>query len=125
MTITINSQIRGGKNNMIVTRTGHRFPKKEWAQWRDATVAEIRSQIPRGWKPIDHPVNITIDYRASDNRRRDMPAILDSIFHCLEKAGFCADDTHLWVAHSSRTVNKYSAGATIELLTEPDHVRFT
>ena len=116
MKITITGQIKGGKNNMIVTRSGLHFPKKDWAKWRDAAVIEIRSQIPAGWKPIDTPTSIRLEYVAGDKRRRDQPAIIDSIFHCLEKSGFCTDDTHLWVAESSRTYNAQSPRATITIL---------
>jgi Holliday junction resolvase RusA-like endonuclease len=106
LTITIPGQMRGGKNNMIVTRNGMHIPKKEWALWRNATVRMIRAQMPDDWKPISRPCYIELNYVAGDHRRRDMPAILDSIFHCLEKAGVVADDTFFWVSKSSRSYDK-------------------
>ena len=42
----ISGQVRGGKNNMVVTRSGLHFPKKEWAKWRDEKVAEVKSSFP-------------------------------------------------------------------------------
>lgn len=124
MTIRITGQIRGGKNNIIVCRNGRRIPKPEWVKWRDAAVLEVRSQL-RSFKTITEPVNISLDYTAEDKRRRDMPAILDSIMHVLEKAGFVSDDTLIWVTRSSRSYSKYTAGAIITIIQEPDRVHFT
>jgi Holliday junction resolvase RusA-like endonuclease len=104
--LVISGQIRGGKNNMIVTRTGLHFPKPEWAKWRDEAVAQIKCQLPPCYKPLDVCINMRLKYIAGDKRRRDMPAILDSIFHVLEKAGVVSDDTLIWVTESSRSYDK-------------------
>lgn len=113
MILVFNGQIRGGKNNMVVTRTGHRFPKKSWATWRDAEVITITQQLPLGFKTITEPTNISLNYFAGDRRRRDMPAIIDAIFHVLEKAGVVQDDTLLWVSESSRSYDKDNPRAEI------------
>ncbi len=76
--IIIKSQIRGGKNNITVTRTGRRFPNKEWAAWRDLAVASVKAQLPASFKTITVPVNVRLEYWAGDKRRRDMPAIIDA-----------------------------------------------
>lgn len=104
--LVITGQIRGGKNNICITRTGRRFPNKEWAKWRDAAVSEIKRQLPTCFKPMDIPINMRLNYIAGDKRRRDMPAILDSIFHIVERAGVVVDDTLLWVTESSRSYDK-------------------
>ena len=114
--IIITGQIMGGKNNIIVTRTGHRFPKPSWAKWRDDAVRQVKQFIPRGFTPIDSPVNVRLAYFAGDKRRRDMPAIVDAIFHVLEKAGVVTDDWHLWVSESSRGYDKDSPRAEITFL---------
>jgi len=117
--ITISGQIRGGKNNMIVTRNGRHIPKKEWAKWRDDAVTQVVNQMPLApffYEPIRIPTNIRVDYFAGDKRRRDMPAILDSVFHVLEKAGVVADDTLLWVSESSRSYDKANPRLTITFL---------
>lgn len=119
MKIVLKGQVRGGKNNMIVTRTGLRFPKKSWAIWRDAAVAEVRKQLPPEWKPIEKETLIEFAYVAGDRRRRDMPAIIDAVFHVLEKAGFVADDTLLWVGVSSRVYSKELPGVMIEIIAQP------
>lgn len=116
LVIRISGQIRGGKNNMTVTRTGKHIPKAPWAAWRDEAVREVIGQLPATWQPICAPVAVTLEYVAQDRRRRDQPAILDSIFHVLEKAGVVTDDTFLWVTHSTRERDKARAGATITIL---------
>lgn len=111
--IVITGQIRGGKNNMLVLRSGVHIPKKEWALWRDQKVKEVASQLPQSWEEIDSPSLMTLTYVAGDKRRRDMPAIIDSIFHVLEKAHVVKDDTLLWVDRSSRAYEKENPRAEI------------
>lgn len=112
----ITGQIMGGKNNIIITRTGHRFPKPSWARWRDDAVRQVKQFVPSGFTPIDSPVNVSLKYFAGDKRRRDMPAIVDAIFHVLEKAGVVTDDWHLWVSESSRGFDKQNPRAIITFL---------
>lgn len=93
MRIIIHGQIRGGKNNINITRTGHRYPNPVWAKWRNQVVKEISSQLTRSFKTIDKPCSAIILYYRGDLRRRDVPASLDSILHCLERANVVADDS--------------------------------
>ncbi|MFA5378127.1 MAG: hypothetical protein WC455_20410 [Dehalococcoidia bacterium] len=95
LTIHLSGQVRGGKNNTIVTRTGHRFPRPEWAKWRDAMVLSVRSQLPVGHVPICRPCAVSVVYVPEDRRRRDVPAVLDSLWHVLERAGVVDDDRWL------------------------------
>ena len=106
LSIKIHGQVRGGKNNMIVTRTGHRFPRKSWAVWRDDAVKQVKAQLPQGWKPLVGDVEVTLTYIAGDKRRRDMPAIVDALWHVYEAAGIVLDDCQLWVVASSRSYDK-------------------
>ena len=115
-TIKIHGQIRGGKNNMVVTRGGLHFPKPEWAKWRDLAVALVQVQLSGDWNPISKPVNVRVTYVAGDRRRRDCPAIFDAVWHVLEKAGVVADDTLLWPVESSRSYDKDSPRCEIEFL---------
>ena len=114
--IYFHGQIRGGKNNYIVTRTGMHIPRKEWAAWRDKAVSSVRAQLPATWVPIETPTAIRLTYVAGDKRRRDQPAVIDAIFHVLEKAGFCKDDTLLWVSESTRSYDKEAPHAVIEII---------
>lgn len=114
--ITIQSQVRGGKNNMGVSRSGHHYPNKKWAAWRDEAVAQVKRQLPTTFCTITTPVNMRLDYVAGDRRRRDMPAIIDSIFHVLEKSGFVSDDTLLWFTESSRSYDPKKPQAEMTVL---------
>lgn len=116
LVLAITGQIVGGKNNICITKSGKRFPKASWAKWRDAKVREVSDQLPAGWQSIKEPVAIRLDYVAGDRRRRDQPAIIDAIFHVLEKSGFCADDTFLWISQSTRSYSATSPRAVITLL---------
>lgn len=106
LALVFTGQILGGKNNIIVTRTGKRFPNAKWAKWRNEQVNVIKAQLPKDFVTINAPVDIRLDYVTGDHRRRDMPAVVDAIFHVLEKAGVVADDTLLWVVISTRTYDK-------------------
>jgi Holliday junction resolvase RusA-like endonuclease len=113
--LLIPGQVRGGKNNMVVTRSGHHFPRPEWAKWRDATVAVVKAQLPAGWQPLDVPCSVKLAYIAGDKRRRDQPAIIDALWHVLEKAGVVTDDCHLWVTESSRSYDKARPCCALEV----------
>lgn len=114
--IVIPCQIIGGKNNMGITRSGRHYPKPKWAKWRDEVVSVIRRQLPEGFKPISEPCNVKLYYVAGDKRRRDFPAIVDSIWHCLERAGVVKDDSLLWVVSSSRSYDPKTPFAEIEFV---------
>lgn len=118
LSIIIPGQVRGGKNNMIVTRTGLHFPKPEWAKWRNAMVAVVRSQLPTDWQPIDAPCLVKLTYIAGDKRRRDQPAIIDAIFHVLEKAGVVTDDTLMWINDSTRGYDKARPYCSVQITKE-------
>lgn len=44
---------------------------------------------------ICQPCNITVDYWAKDRIRRDVPGILDALYHLLEYSGIVTDDVFL------------------------------
>jgi hypothetical protein len=93
MTIVIPSQVRGGKNNICITRTGRRFPNKKWAAWRDVTVEQVKEQLPIWHEPIStRKAFWEFIYTPENMLRRDAPAVLDSVMHCFEKAGLVTDD---------------------------------
>lgn len=92
MKYEIKGQIKGGKNNIVITRTGRRFPKASWAKWRDEAVKQILAQKPLTFDIITSKVKATVLYVRGDERRRDMPATIDAIWHTLERAGIVKDD---------------------------------
>lgn len=90
---TIHGIIRGGKNNINITRTGRRYPNKSWAIFRDRVVNEIRDMMRKeGLKTFENRLKIEIGYYNGDLRRRDVPAMLDSLWSCMEKAELVKDD---------------------------------
>jgi Holliday junction resolvase RusA-like endonuclease len=101
---------------MGVTRTGRHYAKPVFKRWRDDAVRQIQNQIPVGFRQIFVPCNVRLDYVAGDKRRRDMPAVLDAVWHVLEKAGVVADDTMLWAVQSSRSYDKAAPSVTITFL---------
>lgn len=99
---------------MGVTRTGIHYPKPEFAKWRDLTIIQIQSQCPRVLISASD-LEWSFFYTPGDNRRRDVPAILDAIFHCLERAGVVFDDKHIANLYfKTLPVDKENAGMVIE-----------
>ena len=101
---------------MGVTRTGRHYAKPTFARWRDDAVRQIQNQIPVGFRQIFETCKVRLDYVAGDKRRRDMPAVLDAVWHVLEKSGVVKDDTLIWVTQSSRSYDKAAPGVTITFL---------
>ena len=95
LTFTIHSQIIGGKNQMqIDPRSGRHYPNKKFAAWRDRVVRDLRFYLDqiKFTEPFDKPVSILVRYWKFDNRRRDVPALWDSLFHVCERANVVTDD---------------------------------
>jgi Holliday junction resolvase RusA-like endonuclease len=92
-TFTILGQVHCGKNNIGITKKGHRYPNKAFAEWAKDAIDQVKIQsaaYPRNTLTI--PLKIDIDYYPADRRIRDIPAIFDAVFHALEKAGVVEND---------------------------------
>lgn len=89
--IELKGQIRGGKNHVMLTSSGHRYPNRIFAQWRNKAVLEVKQQFFE--RTFDVPCEVYVDYTPEDNRRRDVPALMDGVWHVLERAGVIKDDT--------------------------------
>jgi len=90
----ITGQVRGGKNNMLVTRSGQHYPNPLFSAWKLKAMAQLRAQIRPGFAMVDSPDwNWDFHYVPEDKRRRDVTAILDSVFHVFEKVGIVKDDS--------------------------------
>ncbi len=87
-------QIKSGKNRILITRTGHRYPPKEFQVWRDAMVLDFAKQ----WKrpAITDPVRLHCQYWPGDRRTRDVSGMEDALFHVLVRAGVLKDDGLVW-----------------------------
>lgn len=113
--LVLNGQVRGGKNNMGVTKTGRHYPKKPWKLWRDDAVAQVASQLSLRFIAFTVPCEVQLRYYAGDHRKRDQPAIIDALWHVLEKAGVVQDDTLLWVTGGFRSYDKKNPRVELEI----------
>lgn len=84
-------QLKSGKNGMQVTRSGHHYPKPEWAAWRDSMLLYVRRQY--SGPTINAACKMSVEYWAGDKRRRDVPGMADAIFHVLERGNIVRDDS--------------------------------
>ena len=112
--IVLLGQPPSGKNSIKTTRTGHRYPSKRFALWRDQAVIHVKIQ----WRSpiITKPCAIKINYWPGDLRRRDVPGICDAIFHVLERAGVTADDTFFQDVHFiTKPIDRKNPRVTMEI----------
>ena len=78
---------------MQVTRTGRHYPNPLFVAWRKDMAWQIRAQLAhRQRTPWDVPVRLKIDYWPGDRKTRDVPALLDALFHLLVYCGVLQDD---------------------------------
>jgi Holliday junction resolvase RusA-like endonuclease len=88
----LKGQIPSGKNAMQVTRTGHHYPLKRFTDWRSAAEVQIREQV--GFpKAQEGPCSAVFSYWAGDLRRRDVPGMIDALFHLFERLALVKDDS--------------------------------
>ena len=114
MIIKLKGQVRGGKNSIMTTRTGRRYPNPIFTKWVMEMLASIK--IQHGTiKPInDFSYYWEFHYTPGDNRRRDVPAVLDGVFHLFEKAGIVTDDRYITdIRFIPYPANKDTAGMII------------
>lgn len=104
-----------GKNNMVVTRSGMHFPKKGFVKFRNNVIEQLNKQKPSNWNPIGkHGHKWDFVYTPGDNRRRDLPAILDALGHCLEKSGIVIDDQYIYdIMFVRKPTDKINCGIVI------------
>lgn len=88
---TLKGQLASGKNQVQITRTGHRYPNKRFAEWRNQAL----KQIPPCEQPFVGPVYMVVDYVPGDLIRRDLDGMLSALFHLLEKTGIVLDDAQV------------------------------
>lgn len=125
--LTLTGQCPSGKNAITITRTGHRFPKPRFVEWRTEALRQISRQVIRQKfdKIIDSPVSVYINYYPSDRRRRDVPGIIDALWHVIEKAEIVTDDKLLGgTGHRTDFVqHEKSTNPRVEILISMDENR--
>jgi Holliday junction resolvase RusA-like endonuclease len=115
LVLVLDGQMQSGKNRVLITRTGHRYPPKRFAEWRDRVVAEIQRQNT-GQFFFQSPARAMVIYVPGDKRKRDVPGIVDALFHCLERAGVVKDDALLEdISFVTLDVDRKAPNLTIQI----------
>lgn len=91
LTFKLNGPLKSGKNQVQITRTGHRYPLKQFVAWRTEALRQLKAQHPMV-PATDQAVSLIVDYIPPDHRRADMPGLLDALCHLLERGGLLRDD---------------------------------
>ena len=92
ITFTLSQQLPSGKNAVVVTRSGHRFPAKRFTDWREKALIELQRQCDGYPQPIRERIALIVDYTPGDKRTRDVAGMLDAICHLLERSGLIEND---------------------------------
>lgn len=58
-------------------------------------VMQLRALTAEWFKEcnISVPCKLEVEYWSGDKRRRDIPAMVDSLYHCFERSGILKDDS--------------------------------
>lgn len=91
LTFTLFGKMKSGKNQVMTTSRGMRYPKAQFKTWR----TDMLNQIGNIERPFVGPVALVVDYVPQDKIRRDAPGILDALCHLLEKSGIVTDDAQV------------------------------
>jgi len=101
MTFSITGQMTSGKNSVVVTRSGMRFPSKRFKSWRDEVLMQLHRQVSiyaqeGACLPLGSTISLECEYTPGDRRTRDVPGMLDALLHVIVKAGLLVDDGLVW-----------------------------
>lgn len=109
--IVLQAQIPSGKNQVrtlyAVEKDGRKVPRKipdaRFVFWRELAGHEIleqRALWPAQFKKrLAQPVRLLISYHPLDNRVRDLPGMLDALFHLMVWTNILADDRWIRGVH--------------------------
>ena len=98
MKLILTEQIPSGKNAMGVRRDGRHYPNARFESWRSIAVCELMKQkvklplMQHMQLPLLGDVTVTISYRPFDNTVRDLPGMLDALWHLLTHAQIIQND---------------------------------
>jgi Holliday junction resolvase RusA-like endonuclease len=95
---------------------GKHYPLPRFVAWRAEVFGHLKCAFPHGLIPIDKPCNIAFDYWPGDARRRDVPGMIDAMFHCFERFGIIKDDSLFanvkWTTHE---IDREKPGLNVEI----------
>lgn len=123
MTFYLTGQIPSGKNQVQVrgvwnpkTRKHryHKYPNARFETWRARAMSQLMQQgIQRHTYTI--PLGVEIAYTPGDRRVRDIPGMMDALWHVLQKVGFVDDDKQFRaVIWTEQPVSKTDAGVVMD-----------
>ena len=100
LSFVLTGRMVSGKNQVTVTRTGHRFPNARFVAWRESCSRQVLEQVPmdRVVPPVyakSQRVSLTVAYHPGDKIRRDAPGMIDALCHLLERCGIIEDDAQI------------------------------
>lgn len=99
LSFVLSGQMQSGKNRILITRTGHRYPPVNFVEFRRVMIGQILEQSHHNQSSIYYPKPLTMEmsvsYVAGDRRRRDVPGMLDALMHILERAQIIEDDAQI------------------------------
>lgn len=90
---TLMGQMKSGKNRVLITRAGRRYPPKAFQVWREEMLRQIWGMPSRPY--FTGPVSIIADYVPGDLIKRDVDGMLSALFHLIVKAGILQDDAQV------------------------------
>lgn len=138
LTIRLTGKLKSGKNGMRVHPvTGVHYPTPEFKLWRAGVESQIRRQlvdVPRvvyqrayrvrgrtGLKELvpvvfAEPVSAVVRYTPGDLLSRDVPGMVDALWHVLERVGVVGNDVMIESANFVRMpLDRERPGCEIEL----------
>jgi len=101
---SLTAPLPSGKNQVgIAWRNGKviRYPNKRFVQWREQAGKELLAQV-KNRMPLMGTLHMSVSYWPPDRVRRDVPGMLDALFHLLEHCWIVKDDSQIsdvqWVS---------------------------
>lgn len=111
-------KLPGGKNAMSIDpRSGRHYANERFEIWRAAAMTQILNQRPAG-PAIFVPCRVKVDYTPGDLIGRDVPGMMDALWHVLERAKIIVNDKLLedvqWNRHDLDRENPVTAIEIVE-----------
>jgi len=95
ITFALSGALPSGKNQVgIDTRGGRvrRFPNKRFERWRQEAAITLLTQVRVDEKPLRGPLVARIMYNPGDRITRDLPGMMDALWHLAEYCGLVEND---------------------------------
>lgn len=103
-----------GKNQQGTDpRTGHRFPNARFKRWREKMLPQVRAAkqaAGMGDRWFICPLAFWVEYWPADGIHRDMPGLMDALFHLMEQGRVVENDNQFeecrgWKKHPADRIN--------------------